>query len=222
VLAAGAVPRALFQLDYVGHCRSRRGASRTEALRILPALAASGATTMVISYRNDLGAPAARDGSYHLGATEWQDLAAAAALRAPGGRAAHRAVRLVDGRGDRLNALRHEAMPGRGRADPGLPGGRLDGDAADAGGDAAAARSPDVVRDPAGRAADRRSGCRAWTSALTSRRCRPCAPRRRRQAGRHRADAGVRGVDGARRWWRARAAATSARGTSIRGGTRRR
>jgi len=55
-----------------------RGASRTEALRILPALASSGASGTFRSYRNDLGAPAARDGSYHLGATEWQDLAAAA------------------------------------------------------------------------------------------------------------------------------------------------
>jgi pimeloyl-ACP methyl ester carboxylesterase len=89
-----------------------RGASRTEALRILPTLAASGATTMVISYRNDLGAPAARDGSYHLGASEWEDLAAAASYaRAAGAR------RIVVygwsmGGAIALHALRHEAIPG--------------------------------------------------------------------------------------------------------------
>jgi uncharacterized protein len=89
-----------------------RGASRTEALRILPTLAASGATTMVISYRNDLGAPAGRDGCYHLGASEWEDLTAAAAYaRAAGAR------RIVlygwsMGGAIALNALRHEAIPG--------------------------------------------------------------------------------------------------------------
>jgi hypothetical protein len=54
-----------------------RGADRREALRILPTLHQAGLTTLVISYRNDLGAPASPDRRYHLGASEWADLAAA-------------------------------------------------------------------------------------------------------------------------------------------------
>jgi uncharacterized protein len=54
-----------------------RGADCGEALRALPALAGSGASVLVISYRNDAGAPASRDGCYHLGADEWRDLEAA-------------------------------------------------------------------------------------------------------------------------------------------------
>jgi predicted alpha/beta-fold hydrolase len=53
-----------------------RGAHRGEALRALPALHAAGPTTLVMTYRNDEGAPAAPDGFYHLGATEWRDLTA--------------------------------------------------------------------------------------------------------------------------------------------------
>ncbi len=56
-----------------------RGSSRREALRILPALHRAGMHQLVISYRNDVGAPAAPDGRYHLGDTEWQDLEAAVA-----------------------------------------------------------------------------------------------------------------------------------------------
>ena len=54
-----------------------RGAPRGEALRILPTLAASGHPTLVVTYRNDDGAPASPDGRYHLGATEWEDVLAA-------------------------------------------------------------------------------------------------------------------------------------------------
>ncbi|MGZ4430508.1 MAG: alpha/beta hydrolase family protein [Gaiellales bacterium] len=54
-----------------------RGATREEALRILPSLVASGCTTLVITYRNDEGTPAGRDGLYHLGAEEWLDVQAA-------------------------------------------------------------------------------------------------------------------------------------------------
>jgi pimeloyl-ACP methyl ester carboxylesterase len=91
-----------------------RGATRTEALRVLPALAAAGVTTMVIRYRNDLGAPAGRDGCYQLGATEWEDLAAAAAYARGAG-----ARRIVVygwsmGGAIALNALRREAVPGVG------------------------------------------------------------------------------------------------------------
>jgi pimeloyl-ACP methyl ester carboxylesterase len=54
-----------------------RGASRHEALRVLPTVVGAGLTTLVICYRNDLDAPASPDGYYHLGDTEWRDLAAA-------------------------------------------------------------------------------------------------------------------------------------------------
>ena len=55
-----------------------RGSSRSEALRIIPALHAAGLTVLVCTYRNDEEAPPAPDGRYHLGATEWEDVAAAA------------------------------------------------------------------------------------------------------------------------------------------------
>jgi len=54
-----------------------RGAPRGEALRILPTLAASGHPTLVVTYRNDEGAPASPDCRYHLGDTEWEDVLAA-------------------------------------------------------------------------------------------------------------------------------------------------
>jgi uncharacterized protein len=54
-----------------------RGGARREALRILPALHAREHPQLVISYRNDVGAPPSPDGRYHLGDTEWEDVEAA-------------------------------------------------------------------------------------------------------------------------------------------------
>ena len=54
-----------------------RGGSRAGMLRLVPALYDLGITSLVISYRNDPGAPQGPDGLFHLGDTEWLDLEAA-------------------------------------------------------------------------------------------------------------------------------------------------
>jgi uncharacterized protein len=51
--------------------------NRQNDLRIAPTLRRGGLTSLLISYRNDLGAPESPDGLYHLGETEWIDLQAA-------------------------------------------------------------------------------------------------------------------------------------------------
>jgi alpha-beta hydrolase superfamily lysophospholipase len=51
--------------------------NRQNDLRIAPTLRKAGLASLLISYRNDLGAPSSPDGLYHLGETEWEDLAAA-------------------------------------------------------------------------------------------------------------------------------------------------
>lgn len=51
--------------------------NRENGLRIAPTLQGAGLTSLLISYRKDLGAPDSPDGLYHLGETEWEDLAAA-------------------------------------------------------------------------------------------------------------------------------------------------
>jgi pimeloyl-ACP methyl ester carboxylesterase len=45
-----------------------------EGLRIAPTLHGAGLPTMLISYREDLGAPPSPDGLHHMGLTEWRDL----------------------------------------------------------------------------------------------------------------------------------------------------
>lgn len=47
-------------------------------LRMVPALHRARLPTLLIAYREDLGAPPSPDGLHHMGLTEWRDLAAAA------------------------------------------------------------------------------------------------------------------------------------------------
>ncbi len=59
-------------------------------LRVLPELSRAGLTSLLITYREDLGAPASPDGLHHMGLTEWRDVEAAARYSV-----AHGAERLV-------------------------------------------------------------------------------------------------------------------------------
>ena len=56
-----------------------KGASRREALRMLPTAVGLGFPALVITYRNDEEAPPGPDGFYRYGQTEWEELEGAAA-----------------------------------------------------------------------------------------------------------------------------------------------
>lgn len=66
------------------------GGSREDDLRMLPPLHTTGATALLVTYREDAGAPHSPDHKHHMGATEWRDLDAAARYAL-----AHGARRLV-------------------------------------------------------------------------------------------------------------------------------
>lgn len=55
-----------------------KGSSRREALRTLPVVQGAGLPSLVITYRNDVGAAEDPSGRYQYGRTEWEDLQAAA------------------------------------------------------------------------------------------------------------------------------------------------
>jgi uncharacterized protein len=64
-----------------------RGATREECLRALPVLHRLGFPALVVSYRNDAGAPRSRGGRYQLGDAEWLDVEAALLVTAERGAA---------------------------------------------------------------------------------------------------------------------------------------
>ncbi|HEU5001577.1 MAG TPA: alpha/beta hydrolase [Actinomycetota bacterium] len=89
-----------------------RGHGRVAMLRMLPELHAAGATTLITTYRNDVGAPASPDGLYHLGDTEWEDLEAA--VRYARRHGAERVVLVADSMGGAIafQFLRRSSLAG--------------------------------------------------------------------------------------------------------------
>lgn len=62
-----------------------KGAARRQALRALSVVHSLGFPALVLSYRNDTGAPASPDGRYHYGLTEWRDVESAVRYAAANG-----------------------------------------------------------------------------------------------------------------------------------------
>lgn len=71
-----AAPTASEPADFAIHVHGR-GGSREETLRGVQVFSELGWRSIVITYRNDPGAPSSPDGRYGLGTTEWRDVDAA-------------------------------------------------------------------------------------------------------------------------------------------------
>ncbi len=80
-LPGGPAPAWLMPAPDAGHTWAimvhGRGATRNEGLRAVPTAHRLGMNVLLMSYRNDGEAPAASDGRYGLGVTEWADVEAA-------------------------------------------------------------------------------------------------------------------------------------------------
>ena len=122
-------------------------------LRIVPALHRAGLPTLLITYREDLGAPPSPDGFHHMGQTEWRDLGAAARYAL-----AHGARRLILVGYSMGGAIVSQFME-RSPLAPRVAGLVLDAPALDWKDDPLLQRNRDGLprlRGPAGRVGDRR------------------------------------------------------------------
>lgn len=90
-----------------------KGADRAQALATLPIYVARGFPCLVITYRNDLGAPQNPDGKYHYGLAEWRDLEAACSYAAARGAERFVLVGFSMGGGVVLDFLEESAMASR-------------------------------------------------------------------------------------------------------------
>ena len=173
-----------------------RGGTRAEMLRFVPALRAAGLTVLDTSYRNDEGAPPARDGRYHLGDTEWRDVEAAVRLALDSG--ATDVVLMGASMGGALVTQMMERSPLADRVRAlalDAPGPGLARGAAPAGAAAAPARVARGGRRGAGLPADRRRPRRARPGGALRAARRPGVARAR-GGGRRRADRQQPGLRG--------------------------
>ncbi len=83
---------------------------RSEALRMLRPVVDSGAHALVITYRNDEGAPADPSGKHQFGLTEWQDVEAAAHFARAGGAKRIVLVGYSMGGGVAMSFMRHSLL----------------------------------------------------------------------------------------------------------------
>ena len=92
-----------------------RAVTRAETLRMLPGYLVLGLPCLVISYRNDHGAPRIAEGGYRMGATEWQDVEDAVRFALAHGARDVAVVGCSMGGGIVVQFLRHSALRGAAR-----------------------------------------------------------------------------------------------------------